>query len=192
MTNDRPWNAAARNARDHRRQVVCGPAGPDRDALASEYREANKLAGASPGIPFWRIERPAEARGLVLSLPPLGYDFGFVLVKLQATFSACSTRKRSVYLPGFVECRVFGVRRCDLTARCPPVSRPLAPSGATAFSGSGMRSGTTLAAGAVSVRTIPLLRYFSPITALWGPTNGTTRQFVNPASRIQPMQSAPV
>ena len=67
-----------------------------------------------------------------------------------------------------------------------------APSGATAFSGSGMRSGTTLAAGAVSVRTMPLLRYFSPITALWGPTNGTTRQFVNPASRIQPMQSGPV
>ena len=48
MTNDRPWNAAARNARDHRRQVVCGPAGPDRDALAAGYREANKLAGASP------------------------------------------------------------------------------------------------------------------------------------------------
>jgi hypothetical protein len=63
MTNDRPWNAAARNARDHHRQVVCDPAGPDRAALAAEYREANKLAGAPPGIPFWRIERPAGAHG---------------------------------------------------------------------------------------------------------------------------------
>jgi hypothetical protein len=50
MTDDRPWNDAARNARDHQRHVVCGPTGPDRDALAAEYREANKqLAGAPPG-----------------------------------------------------------------------------------------------------------------------------------------------
>jgi hypothetical protein len=27
MTDDRPWNDAARNARDHQRHVVCGPAG---------------------------------------------------------------------------------------------------------------------------------------------------------------------
>jgi hypothetical protein len=63
MIDDRPWNDAARNARDHQRHVVCGPAGPDRDALAAGYREANKLARAPPGIPFWRVERRAEAHG---------------------------------------------------------------------------------------------------------------------------------
>jgi hypothetical protein len=45
MTDDRPWNDAARNACDNQRYVVCGPAGLDRDALATEYREANKLPG---------------------------------------------------------------------------------------------------------------------------------------------------
>ena len=56
MTDGRPWNDAARNARDHQRHVVCGPAGPDRDALAAEYRETNKLAGAPPGS----IVRPRQ------------------------------------------------------------------------------------------------------------------------------------
>jgi hypothetical protein len=63
MTDYQPWNDAARNARDRQQHVVRGPAGPDRDALAAEYREANKLARAPPGIPFWRIERRAEAHG---------------------------------------------------------------------------------------------------------------------------------
>jgi hypothetical protein len=49
MTDDRPWEAAARYARDHERRITCGPAGPDRDALAAEYRQANKLAGVPPG-----------------------------------------------------------------------------------------------------------------------------------------------
>ncbi len=49
MTDDRPWQAAARRARDMERQVACGPAGPDRDALAGEFQEAHKLAGVPPG-----------------------------------------------------------------------------------------------------------------------------------------------
>jgi hypothetical protein len=49
MTDDRPWNAAARYARDqHERGITCGPTGPDRDALAA-YRRAQKLTGVPPG-----------------------------------------------------------------------------------------------------------------------------------------------
>ena len=48
-TDDRPWHAAARYARDHRRRIACGPIGPDRDELAAEYRRAYKLAGVPPG-----------------------------------------------------------------------------------------------------------------------------------------------
>jgi len=41
MTDDGPWNNAARHARDrHQRRVACGPTGPDRDALAAEYHNA--------------------------------------------------------------------------------------------------------------------------------------------------------
>lgn len=50
MTDDRPWNNAARHARDNLgRRVVCGPAGPDRDALAAAFHLAEKLAGVPPG-----------------------------------------------------------------------------------------------------------------------------------------------
>jgi hypothetical protein len=50
MTDDRPWNDAVRQARDHfRRRVMCGPAGPDREALALEFQRAKKLAGVPPG-----------------------------------------------------------------------------------------------------------------------------------------------
>ena len=49
MTDDHPWESAARYARDHERRITCGPAGPDRDALAAEYRQAHKLAGVPPG-----------------------------------------------------------------------------------------------------------------------------------------------
>jgi hypothetical protein len=56
MTDDRPWNDAPRYAREHQRHVVCGPAGPNRDALGAEYRETNKLAGAPPGS----IVRPGQ------------------------------------------------------------------------------------------------------------------------------------
>jgi|ERR1700733_9214260 len=50
MTDDQPWNSAARHARDNlRRRVVCGPTGPDRDALAAEFQRAEKLAGVPPG-----------------------------------------------------------------------------------------------------------------------------------------------
>ena len=50
MTDDRPWNAAARYARDrHQRRITCGPTGPDRDALATEYCRVQRLAGVPPG-----------------------------------------------------------------------------------------------------------------------------------------------
>ena len=50
MTDDRPWNDAARRARDRQqRHIVCGPTGPDRDALAAEYQLTHKLAGVPPG-----------------------------------------------------------------------------------------------------------------------------------------------
>jgi hypothetical protein len=49
MTDDRPWNEAARQARNNQARITCGPSGPDRDALAAEYRATNKLAGVPPG-----------------------------------------------------------------------------------------------------------------------------------------------
>jgi hypothetical protein len=49
MTDDRHWQDAAREARNHEYRITCGPAGPDRDALAAEYRRENKLAGVPPG-----------------------------------------------------------------------------------------------------------------------------------------------
>jgi hypothetical protein len=50
MTDDRPWQNAARHARDQfHRRVVCGPAGADRNALVAEFQRAEKLAGVPPG-----------------------------------------------------------------------------------------------------------------------------------------------
>ena len=49
MTDDQPWQSAVRRARDRNRQIACGPAGPDRDALTVEFQEAYKLAGVPPG-----------------------------------------------------------------------------------------------------------------------------------------------
>ena len=49
MTDDRPWQAAARNARNSERRIVCGPKGPDRDRLAAEFQRAYRLGGAPPG-----------------------------------------------------------------------------------------------------------------------------------------------
>jgi hypothetical protein len=49
MTNERPWQDGARDARNNGRKITCGPAGPDRDALAAAFREANNLAGVPPG-----------------------------------------------------------------------------------------------------------------------------------------------
>ncbi len=49
MTDDRPWQSATRHARDQERHVECGPAGPDREALASEYQQSHRLAGVPPG-----------------------------------------------------------------------------------------------------------------------------------------------
>ncbi len=49
MTDDRPWIAAARHARNNQRRILCGPSGPDREALAADYQKAHKLAGVPPG-----------------------------------------------------------------------------------------------------------------------------------------------
>ena len=41
MSDDAPWHVAADRARQrHDRHVQCGPTGPDRDALASEFQRA--------------------------------------------------------------------------------------------------------------------------------------------------------
>jgi hypothetical protein len=49
MTDDRLWRDAAKNARNNGRRIECGLAGPDRDALAAEYRRAHKFGGVPPG-----------------------------------------------------------------------------------------------------------------------------------------------
>jgi hypothetical protein len=49
MTDDRRWQAAAREARNHQHRITCGPAGSDRDALAADYRRTHKLPGVPPG-----------------------------------------------------------------------------------------------------------------------------------------------
>jgi hypothetical protein len=57
MTDDRPWKNAIRHAHDQLgRHVMCGPAGPDRNALAAEYQRGEKLAGVPPGS----IVRPRQ------------------------------------------------------------------------------------------------------------------------------------
>ena len=50
MIDDRPWIAAARHARNNQRRIVCGPTGPDREALAADYQKTHKqFAGVPPG-----------------------------------------------------------------------------------------------------------------------------------------------
>lgn len=49
MTDDRPWLAAEREARQHQPHIHCGPAEPDRDKLAAEYRDQRRLGGVPPG-----------------------------------------------------------------------------------------------------------------------------------------------
>jgi len=49
MTDDGPWNQAAGRAREAERDVVCGPTGPDRQALAATFQQAHRLGGAPPG-----------------------------------------------------------------------------------------------------------------------------------------------
>ena len=51
MTDDRHWQAAAREARNnHEHRITCGPTGPDREALAAAYRSEHRLlAGVPPG-----------------------------------------------------------------------------------------------------------------------------------------------
>ena len=49
MSDDGPWNRAAGAARETGRRIMCGPTGPDRQALAAEYQQAHRLGGAPPG-----------------------------------------------------------------------------------------------------------------------------------------------
>ena len=49
MIDDRPWNEAAKYARNNQHRIVCGPTGTDRDALAAEFFRTHKLAGVPPG-----------------------------------------------------------------------------------------------------------------------------------------------
>ena len=49
MMDDLHWQAAVREARQRNHRITCGPAGPDRDALAAEYRRQHNLAGVPPG-----------------------------------------------------------------------------------------------------------------------------------------------
>jgi hypothetical protein len=50
MSDDAPWHLAVGRARQqHDRDVQCGPTGPDRDALASEFQRTHKMAGVPPG-----------------------------------------------------------------------------------------------------------------------------------------------
>jgi hypothetical protein len=50
MIDEKPWNNAARHAHDQLgRNVVCGPTGSDRNALAAEFQRTHKLAGVPPG-----------------------------------------------------------------------------------------------------------------------------------------------
>ena len=50
MSDDAPWHVAADRARQqHDRNVQCGPTGPDRDALASEFQRTHGFAGVPPG-----------------------------------------------------------------------------------------------------------------------------------------------
>ncbi len=50
MTDDRPWNNAARHVRDNfHRRVVCGPNDLDRNKLAADFQRTEKLGGVPPG-----------------------------------------------------------------------------------------------------------------------------------------------
>jgi hypothetical protein len=49
MTDDKHWQDAAREARNHQRRITFGSAGPDRDALAAVYRREHQLASVPPG-----------------------------------------------------------------------------------------------------------------------------------------------
>ena len=55
MTDDHPWQFMARVARDHHRRITCGPAGPDRDALAAGYGSEHRFF---TGVPPGSIMRP--------------------------------------------------------------------------------------------------------------------------------------
>ena len=50
ITDRAPWNQAADEAsRRHQRHIQCGPSGPDREALAADYRQSHGFRGVPPG-----------------------------------------------------------------------------------------------------------------------------------------------
>ncbi|HME23742.1 MAG TPA: hypothetical protein VKI44_20850 [Acetobacteraceae bacterium] len=70
MTDDCPWQSAARAARDRQRRIACGPPGPNRYALAAEYSSTHKLTGAQPGSIMRRADDRAAARHRLRGRPP--------------------------------------------------------------------------------------------------------------------------
>jgi hypothetical protein len=56
MIDDRQWKNATKGARSSGRKIKCGPDGPDRDALALEYRRACTLSGVLRGS-IWSKRR---------------------------------------------------------------------------------------------------------------------------------------
>ena len=55
MSDDAPWLVAAGRGGQHARHVQCGPTGPDRDALASDFQRTH---GVFVGVPPGSIVRP--------------------------------------------------------------------------------------------------------------------------------------
>jgi hypothetical protein len=49
MTDDRPWQTAALRARDRGLHIVCGPSGPDPNALTADFRSMHNLVRLPPG-----------------------------------------------------------------------------------------------------------------------------------------------
>jgi hypothetical protein len=70
MSDDRPWQSAAREARSRQRKVACGPTGPDRDELAAEFAVNTGSPASRPAASGRRHERstarPRRSRSPIL------------------------------------------------------------------------------------------------------------------------------
>ena len=55
MADDRSWTEAAKFARNNQHRITCGPTGPDRDALAAEFRRTRACGRAA----WQHLEAPA-------------------------------------------------------------------------------------------------------------------------------------
>ena len=71
--DDRPWHAATRHARDqYHRHVACCPAGPDRDVLAAEDQQTQKLRG-----PAWKHRMATSMNSSFICIEiPISPDVG--------------------------------------------------------------------------------------------------------------------